>query len=109
VSIARFFIETATVETYLGTNGYGGDTFAAPVQLVSPNGCWVDNSVKLVRSAQGEQVVSNSRLYTYPANAALFTPDTRVTVDGVITRVLMANVNLSGVLKLPDHVEVELV
>ena len=110
MSISRFFVKAATVETYLGQNGYGAATFASPVVLdpATKNGCWIDNSTKLVLGADGMQVVSNSRLYTYIANADLFTPNTRVTIDSIISRVIVANANDSGVLNLPDHVEVQL-
>jgi hypothetical protein len=110
MSISRFFVKAATVETYVGPTGYGGANLAAPVVLdpTLGNGCWVDNSTKLVLGADGIQVVSNSRLYTYVANAALFTPNTRVTIDTVISHVIVVNVNDSGVLKLPDHIQIEL-
>lgn len=114
--LADFYVHTAIVETYEGTNGYGEDVFADPVTLdpadvsVHPlgNGCWIDDSRKLVRNSTGEQVVSESTLYTYPSNAALFTPDSRVTVNGAVSRVIKVNSNTSGDLDLPDHVAVTL-
>jgi len=114
--MAEFYVQTAVVEKYLGTNGYGEDTFAAPVTLdpadtsahPEGNGCWIDDARKLVRSSDGEQVVSESTLYTYPEHAALFTPNSRVTVNGVPSRVIRANPNTSGDLDLPDHVAVSL-
>lgn len=112
--MADFYIQTAIVETWLGTNGYGADVFADPVTLApsddpaTDNGCWIDDSRHLVRSKDGEQVVSESTLYTRPANATLFSPDARVTINGIQSRVIRVNLNTSGDLDLPDHVAVTL-
>lgn len=106
--VSRFFVHTVTVETFLGTSGYGVDQFAAPVTLSPPNGCFVDNARHLVRSTTAEEVLSEATLYTFVANAALFAPNSRVTVNGVQTRVIKTNPNTSGSLRLPDHVAVTL-
>lgn len=109
--IADFFWDTATVETYSGTNGVGQDTFAAAVTLSPTNGTGVfsENTRKMVRTANGEQVISETTLYTYVGAAGLFTPNSRVTfADGTVTRVIKANQNNSGPLDLPDHVAVNL-
>ena len=114
--MADFYIQTAVVETLQGTNGYGEDTFSTPVTLnpadtstrPTGNGCWIDPSRKLVRSSTGEQVVAESTLYTYPDNAGLFAPNSRVTIDGNESRVIRCNLNTSGDLDLPDHVAVSL-
>lgn len=106
-----FYVHTVTVEPFLGTSGYGEDMFG-PASTLSPdteNGVFLDDSRKLVRDATGEQVVSESTLYTYPTAAALFNPGARVTSSaGVVSRVIRANVNDSGSLDLPDHVAVSL-
>lgn len=108
VGIARWFVHTITVETYLGSGGYG-PMFAAPVTLAPPNGCWVDNSRRTVRNKDGVQVVSETTVATAAANAALFTPDSRVTVNGVVSSVIKTNTGDSGPLGLPtDHLEVNL-
>jgi hypothetical protein len=108
--LAEFYVHTAVVETLLGTNGYGEDTFADPVTLDADagNGCFLVDGRHLVRTADGEQVISESQLYTKPDNAALFTPNSRVTVNGLTSRVIRANLNTSGPLDLPDHVSVSL-
>jgi len=114
--MAEFYVQTAVVETWLRTNGYGEDVFAEPVTLdpadtsthTGGNGCWIDGSRKLVRSSTGEQVVSESTLYTYPDNAALFVPNSRVTIGDNVSRVIRSNPNTSGDLDLPDHVAVSL-
>lgn len=113
----EFFMQTASVETFKGTNGYGEDTFAPPVTLdpadtsVRPtgNGCWIDGSRRLVRASTGEQVVSESTLYTFLDNGPLFEPNSRVTINGIQSRVIRTNLNTSGDLDLPDHVAVSLI
>lgn len=108
--MAEFYVHTATVETFLGSSGYGVDVFAAPV-ILDPdedNGCFIDGTRKLVRGKDGEQVVSESTLYTYPSNAALFLADSRVTTGDGVSRVIKTNTNTSGDLDLPDHVAVSL-
>lgn len=102
--ISRFYVHTAIVEMFLGTSGYGVDMFAAPVTV----DCFAADSRKLIRDASGEQVVSESTLYTYPTNAPLFVADSRVTVNGNVSRVIRTNLNDSGPLNLPDHVAVSL-
>jgi hypothetical protein len=102
--LAEFYVHTATVEMFLGTNGYGEDTFAAPVSVV----CYADDARKLVRGKDGEQVVSESTLYTYPISAPLFTAGSRVTLKETVSRVIKTAVHDSGDLDLPDHTAVTL-
>lgn len=100
----EFYVHSVTVETYQGTNGYGEDVFAAPVTVAG----FLDDTRHLVRSQTAEQVVSEAQFYTHPENGALFTADSRVTVDGVTSRVIRTNVNTSGSLELPDHAVISL-
>lgn len=102
--MAEFYVHTAQVEMHLGTNGYGEDIFAAPVDVV----CFADGARKLVRGKDGEQVISESTLATYPINAPLFIADSRVTLNGDVSRVIKTNLADSGDLDLPDHVAVSL-
>lgn len=108
MSVSRFYVHTVTVEQFLGVNGNGVDLFSPAVTLAPPNGVYLDDSRKMVRSSKGEIVVSESTLFTTTANAPLFTPDARVTAGGNISRVIKTNVNDSGGLKLPDHCAVTL-
>lgn len=108
--LADFYVHTATVETLEGTDGYGRDRFAGNITL-SPTddyGCFIEQRNRLVRDKDGAEVVSESTLYTSAALAALFTPGSRVTSNGVETRVITASVFTSGDLELPDHVEVSM-
>lgn len=99
-----FYVHTVTVETYLGTNGYGVDAFADPVSVTG----FLNDARHLVRTATSEQVISESQFYTHPENGALFTAESRVTADGVVSRVIRTNVNTSGTLELPDHAVISL-
>lgn len=102
--IARWFVHTVTVETFQGSGAYG-DVFAAPVAVKG----FLSGARKLVRDSTGQQVVAESSFYTSLANAALFTPDTRVTSSGAVARVITVSVNDSGGL-MPnvEHVAVAL-
>lgn len=104
--LAEFFVHTVTVETYQGV-GSLGDVFAAPVTVAA----FVEDTRRLVRDKNGEQVVSETTLYTYLTNAALFTTNSRVTVAGAparAARVIRQNANDGGPLDLPDHLAVAL-
>jgi hypothetical protein len=83
--IARLFTQTVSVETYLGT-GIHGPTYSAPVTV----GCFVNDGHKLVRDSKGEQVVASTILYAPLADVDLFTPETRVTVNGRAAQVIAA-------------------
>lgn len=106
---SRWFVHTVTVEPFQGSGAYG-EIFAAPVILAPPNGCWVDNARKVVRNKDGIEVVSETTIATSTANFPLFPPDSRVTINGVVSRVIKANNGDSGSLNLPtDHLEVNLI
>lgn len=104
----EFYVHSCTVETYQGTNGYGKDVFDAPFAVTPPAGCFIEPKRRLVRSGTGEQVVSESTVYTYPVHAARFTPGSRVTVNGTVVTVIVAAPFESGGLDLPDHLVVNL-
>lgn len=104
-----FYVHTAIVETLQGTNGYGADVFADPVILTPPDtGCFVERRRRLVRDKAGVEVVSETTLYTSPTVAALFAPDSRVTIGSVVSLVITVAVLDSGDLDLPDHIAVNL-
>lgn len=104
--LADFYVHTVTVETLTGTSGYGVEQFAAPVILApgTDNGCFVESRRRMVRDKDGVEVISETTVYTYPAAAALFTPGSRVTINGTIAHVITVAANTSGDLDLPDHV-----
>lgn len=99
-----FYVHTATVETFQGTNGYGEDTYADPVDVPG----FLTDVRKLVLNADGEQVTSEAQFFTYPDRAPLFLAKSRVTVNGNPSLVIRSNLNTSGDLDLPDHVAISL-
>lgn len=103
--VARFWVHTVTVETYQGTSGYGKELFDAPLIVTG----WLQGSTKLVRSTDGDEVISQAQFFAPIDQAPVFAPQSRVTLpDGRIARVIVANVNDAGGLRLPEHVEVNL-
>lgn len=103
-----FYVHTCTVETYEGTNGYGEDVFDAPFIVTAPEGCFIEPKRRLVRSSTGEQVVSETTVYTYPAHTGRFLPGSRVTINATVSTVIVAAPFDSGDLDLPDHLVVNL-
>lgn len=109
----EFFMQTASVETWEGA-GSVGDVFAAPVVVT----CFIEDKRKLVRAKDGQQVISESTMYTPITNVGLFVANSRVTVltdtdgDEITparkTRVIGQSAFDSGSLDLPDHLEIAL-
>lgn len=102
--LADFYVHTVTVATFLGTNGLGADTFSPATDVLG----FMELSRRLVRNAGGEQVISESTLYTDPANASAFLPNSKVTYGGSVSRVILAKAADSGSLDLLDHLIVAL-
>lgn len=97
-----FQTTTVQVATHTGT-GANGDLYADPADVV----VFLEDTRKLVRSATGEQVVSESTLYTDPDQADLFTPGTRVTLPTRDALVIVTKVHTIGDPDV-DHTEVAL-
>lgn len=102
-ALTRFFVHTATVETFLGA-GPTGDTYAAPVAVKG----FLDDGVVLVRSSAGEQLVQKSMFFSELANAAKFIPESKVTINGVASQVKAIRPRDGGSIGLPDHIEIDL-
>lgn len=100
--IARLFVHTVTVETRLGKNSRG-DVFAPPATV---DGVLADDSVKLVRDANGDEQVSNTQIAGPLSIAALFTPGSKVTTSTRTARVIA--VNRADVAGLPEHIVITL-
>lgn len=96
---------TIGLEEFAGTSGYGGDTYAAPVQVEK---CFVDSAQrKLVRiqtqDAAGAEAVSSTQVYCPPGTGgAAFS---RVTLpDGTVSRVIVRKVFDAAGLPFPEHI-----
>lgn len=103
--LEEFYVHTILVELPNGQDGEGVDQFLTGVNLIG----WLSGSQKLVRDANGNQILSPATFTTYPLYAAMFALDARITAGGVLRRVLGLNNNDSGTLDLPDNLEVNLI
>lgn len=93
-----------TVEAKQGEGPYG-ETYAAPVTVK----CFLEQKTRLVRSAEGDEVVSSSTVYCQLDALTKPPPKSRVTLpDGTVTKVILAHRNDGGGLPTPDHFEIQL-
>lgn len=84
--------DTVTVETYSGDGAYG-PVYADPV--VVP--CNVQMKRRLVRTASGDEAVDMPVLTVHPDEVPMFTPETRLTIEGRASTVLgIAPMTLRG-------------
>jgi hypothetical protein len=79
------------VETYQGEGGRG-PVFAAS----TPATVFLSDSRKLVRDQGGTEVISESTVFGDPADAALFTPGSRVALPNRKARVITVKTNAIG-------------
>jgi len=92
---------TATIEPYLGAGAHG-DLFGPPVTVA----CFADDKRRRVRSAGGDEVISETTLYCRLDTDA--PAGSRVAVNGRTTHVIQALRRDGGGLPTPDHLEVVL-
>lgn len=78
--------DTVAVQTYSGDSAYG-PVYAATKTIP----CNIEPTRRLVRSASGDEVVSEATLYVHPYDAVYFAPESLVTIDGRASRILAAN------------------
>ena len=104
--LAAFFIHETTVERRTGSSP-SGSVFASGVPVVG----WVDQTSKLVRTANGSEVVASASVF-YPAGTPIIPLGSYVTLPAVFgsqrAQVVDFAVRDSGALDLPDHLEVNL-
>lgn len=97
-------VHTASVETFTGATPTG-DGYSAPVNVEG----FFDEGLVRVQNGTGEQLVQQSRFFAEVADAAKFTPQSRVTVAGRVTQVSKSRLReAGGMFALVAHVEVEL-
>lgn len=102
--LAPFFGHTASVETFVGS-GPNGDIYAAPVDVSG----YLDDGLVRVQGATGEQLVQKSTFYADITDAATFTPESRVTVNGRACQVsAVRRRDAGGLFAAIAHVEVDL-
>ena len=100
----EFMVHTVTVETKSGEDPWGNvnTTLSEPIEG------FLDDSRALVRSATGDQVVSESTFYTGKEHAAIFLPESLVHLPDRVSTVIRCKTADSGPLGLPDHIAVTL-
>jgi hypothetical protein len=100
-----FYVHTVTVQTLLGSGGMGSSY--AELLILSPdtdNGVFADDKRKLVRSASGAEVVSETTVFGRPSLATILTEGSLVTLpSGRVATVIIASTLTAGDLDLPDH------
>lgn len=102
--IPTFLVHEASVETFTGS-GPTGRIFAAAVTVRG----FLDDGLVLKQSSAGEQLVQKSIFYADISDAAKFTPDSRITVNGRVSKVAAVRRREAGPLfAAVQHVEVEL-
>ena len=101
--LSMFWIHSASVETYAGDGAYG-PTYSAP----ATTRCFLDDSIKLVRNNAGLEVVSSTTVFAPASSAAMFLPESRVTANGKVSKVITVNAMDGDALGLPSHVQVSL-
>ncbi|SEU46609.1 hypothetical protein [Nonomuraea wenchangensis] len=93
------FTHTATIEPYEGDGAYG-PIFGSQVT----ERCLVDDERRLVRNAEGSEVVSDTTIFFPPGTHC---PEgSRVTVNDRTTTVIASHNRSGGGLPTPDHTEV---
>lgn len=88
--------------------GFDGPAFAAPVTIVGPVvGVMVEQTRRLIRNSDGNEVVSETTIYVPPEREGAFNLHARVTLlDGTVSKVLrIAKLDVFG---LPSHQVVNL-
>jgi hypothetical protein len=101
VDLPEFLLQhTVTVEPWEGSGGYG-DIWGAPFDLQ----CFVEDKRRLVRAADGSEVVSETTVY---ANRGPSIPNrSRITLpSGRQPLVITVSDHDGGALPVPSHLEI---
>lgn len=91
-----FYIHSVIIERKQGIY----DTYGTPVTI----SCFVDETTRLVRAANGSETVSSTTITAHTDLATVLASGARVTLpSGDTTNILTTSVHTSGALDLPDH------
>lgn len=94
-------VHTVTVADYLGAGTYG-DKWGTATDVA----CWLEDGVKLVTNALGQQVVSTTQVYLDVEDEPA--PKSKITIASKPRTVVAVVRHTSGGLSQLDHVEVQL-
>jgi hypothetical protein len=104
MDISMFYVHSATVEKFLGA-GPTGDLYATPVTVKG----FLDDGVQRAVGPGGAEVQSaQTKFYCALSNADLFSPESRVTVNGRPTQVNYVRRRDADGFGGPSHCEVDL-
>ena len=82
-------IRRSLLKDLVGVETYSGDSAYGPIYSASVNvDCNIDTTRRLVRTASGDEVVSEATLHVHPDDEALFTPESRILLATRTTTVL---------------------
>lgn len=85
--------DTVLVETRSGVNAFGKTT-ATSVAVR----CNIDNKRRQVRNSDGVETVAEATLIVHPSDGSMFTPESRLTIDGRASTVITSKpLTLRGV------------
>lgn len=97
----QYLVHTVDVQPVTGSGAYG-DTYGAVVPLR----CFAEGTRRLVRNAQGAEVVSSLTLIAAPGQADAVPAGSLVTWRGSTTKVIGSTERDDGGLGAPQHTEV---
>lgn len=98
----ELLVHTVSVETFEGTGAYG-DQYATAADVA----CFVEDSRRMVRNLDGDEVISESTLYAKLDQAPNLVAKSRVTLpDGRKSIVILKKDRDDGGMGAPQHVEV---
>lgn len=100
----EFMVHEVTVETKSGEDSWGNVNTTTSDPILG----FFDEKRQLVRSASGDQVVSESTFYTGKEHEAVFAPESLVHYRDRTSTVIGCALADSGTLDLPDHIAVTL-
>lgn len=78
--------QTVSVQSYSGDGSYG-PVYSAAVAVA----CNIDTRRRMVRNANGDEVVSEATLFVHPDDAAPFVPESLLSISGRQSRVMAVN------------------
>lgn len=96
-----FLVHKVDVSTYSGT-GALGDTFAAPVEIP----CLIEQTRRLVRSLDGEEVVSEASIVMRREWIPTCTPRSKISFNGRDTEIIAASDRSDGGLGAWQHLSI---